>query len=198
MRSDLTEFQPRHHIDTSGSDVFSPYDHQTAAWDALDRHFGSLQQKSGILVVPTGGGKTASATRWLTQHHIAKGGRVLWFAHRQILLKQAFRAMSALGATAGEPPALPSVLSLSGLARALAGCSRRHGRRAASAPVGALSFRSGAGAYWLLSAPRPASRRRSRRCSLFQDWRGRSRRCSATNASRASALCSVACSRLLH
>jgi len=118
MRSDLTEFQPRHHIDTSGSDVFSPYDHQTAAWDALDRHFGSLQQKSGILVVPTGGGKTASATRWLTQHHIAKGGRVLWFAHRQILLKQAFRAMSALGATAGEPPALPSVLSLSGLARA--------------------------------------------------------------------------------
>ena len=93
--SDLTEFQPRQFFKTSGgTDDFKPYDHQTASWDALEKHFDDNKKKSGILVVPTGGGKTAIATRWLMQHHIAKGGRVLWFAHRQILLKQAFRAMA--------------------------------------------------------------------------------------------------------
>ncbi len=45
-------------------------------------------------MVPTGGGKTAIAARWLLREHIAKGGRVLWFAHRRSLLRQAFRTFA--------------------------------------------------------------------------------------------------------
>jgi len=71
---------------------FKPYDHQVAAWDRLTRHFHDEKKPAGILVVPTGGGKTAIAARWLLQNHIAKGGRVLWFAHRRTLLRQAFNA----------------------------------------------------------------------------------------------------------
>lgn len=72
---------------SSGADPFHPYPHQTAAWDAMTRHFA--RKNEGMLVVPTGGGKTAIAARWLLAHHIRNGGRVLWLAHRQTLLRQA-------------------------------------------------------------------------------------------------------------
>lgn len=71
--------------------TFKPYDHQLAAWDAITRHFVDEKKPAGMLVVPTGGGKTAIASRWVLQNHIAKGGRVLWFAHRRSLVRQAFQ-----------------------------------------------------------------------------------------------------------
>ncbi len=79
----------------SGGHTKKPYVHQTAAWDHLDRHF-DLDGKhgggkpAGMLVVPTGGGKTYIAASWLLRHHVARGGRVLWLTHRRNLLVQAF------------------------------------------------------------------------------------------------------------
>ncbi|MDX9722775.1 MAG: DEAD/DEAH box helicase [Myxococcota bacterium] len=70
---------------------FHPYDFQLQAADALSRHFLQQGTRAGILKVPTGGGKTAIASRWLLQNHVAKGGRVLWLAHRSFLLEQAKR-----------------------------------------------------------------------------------------------------------
>lgn len=89
----LLEWQPNETVRVeAGEDPgFRPYDHQLAAWDKLSRYFLEDRKNAGILVVPTGGGKTAIAARWLLQHHVAKGGRVLWFAHRRSLLRQAFR-----------------------------------------------------------------------------------------------------------
>lgn len=73
----------------SAPDGFKPYRHQLAAWDRMTAHFD--QRSEGMLVIPTGGGKTAVAARWLLRNHVANGGRVLWFAHRRSLLRQAAR-----------------------------------------------------------------------------------------------------------
>ncbi len=67
-------------------------DHQIAAHDKLTAHFLGQKKAAGLIVVPTGGGKTLLAAHWLLNHHIAKGGRVLWLAHRRSLLRQAFQA----------------------------------------------------------------------------------------------------------
>ncbi len=64
-------------------------DHQLAAHDRLTAHFLNDGKKAGLIVVPTGGGKTVLAAHWLLNHHIANGGRVLWLAHRRSLLRQA-------------------------------------------------------------------------------------------------------------
>lgn len=77
-----------------------PYPHQTAAWDALDRYYDPAQiygepaKRAGMMVVPTGGGKTYLAARWLLREHVAHGGRVLWLTHRRTLLKQAFHTFA--------------------------------------------------------------------------------------------------------
>ncbi len=43
----------------------------------------------GLLVVPTGGGKTFIAMYWLMKYKINEGAKVLWLAHRHSLLDQA-------------------------------------------------------------------------------------------------------------
>lgn len=44
---------------------------------------------AGLLVIPTGGGKTLTAVRWLLTHYIDNNKKVLWVAHRHELLEQA-------------------------------------------------------------------------------------------------------------
>lgn len=46
--------------------------------------------KGGILVLPTGGGKTFTAVRFLCQGPLSKGYKVLWLAHTHHLLEQAY------------------------------------------------------------------------------------------------------------
>jgi superfamily II DNA or RNA helicase len=92
----IVEWQPNRavKVGTPPSPPFKPYDHQRAAWDKLEKYFHDDKKMAGVLVVPTGGGKTAIAARWLLPNHIAKGGRVLWFAHRRSLLRQAFNTFA--------------------------------------------------------------------------------------------------------
>lgn len=83
-----------------------PYPHQLEAWRALDKHLRNPQEAGifkGILVMPTGSGKTHTAVHWLMQRHIESGGRVLWLAHREELLRQAARAFSGLAGLAQRP-----------------------------------------------------------------------------------------------
>ena len=47
-------------------------------------------EAGGIMVLPTGGGKTFTAVRFLCRHPLSKGYRVLWLAHTHHLLEQAF------------------------------------------------------------------------------------------------------------
>lgn len=72
-----------------------PYPYQTDAWKALDRVLAGAGPKgdfAGLLVMPTGSGKTFTVARWMTERHLNHGGRVLWIAHRNDLLEQAASA----------------------------------------------------------------------------------------------------------
>jgi superfamily II DNA or RNA helicase len=86
-------------------DQRQPYGHQEEAWAKLDAHLreaGDDGDFKGVLVMPTGSGKTYTAARWLTKRWLDAGKRVLWLAHREELLAQAARAFvqcSALATT---------------------------------------------------------------------------------------------------
>ena len=47
---------------------------------------------SAIIVLPTGAGKTLTSVYWLLKNAINKRKRVLWIAHRHLLLDQAAEA----------------------------------------------------------------------------------------------------------
>ena len=67
------------------------YPHQKEAVHELRRAFQSRPNFRGLLVLPTGGGKTYTAVRFLFDQAINQGHKVLWMAHRHELLNQAFR-----------------------------------------------------------------------------------------------------------
>ena len=82
---------------TDALSPITPRDHQVAAWEAMSRHYLDHDKAAGVVVMPTGGGKTVVGTDWLLKHHVRNGGRVLWLAHRRSLLRQAFRTFRWLG-----------------------------------------------------------------------------------------------------
>lgn len=67
------------------------YEHQLEALDVLKKMDQHPSFKS-ILVIPTGGGKTLTACWWLLNGVLNKRKKVLWLAHRQLLLEQAVKA----------------------------------------------------------------------------------------------------------
>ncbi len=69
---------------------FTPYNHQKEAWNYMDKHYIYANRNRGMVVLPTGAGKTTVATYWLIGKYINKGYRVLWLSHRIELLEQAF------------------------------------------------------------------------------------------------------------
>lgn len=70
------------------------WDHPKAAWNEMDRYYGRTLPRedglAGVVVVPTGGGKTVLACDWLLKNHVGQGGRVLWLTHRHSLLRQSY------------------------------------------------------------------------------------------------------------
>ncbi len=71
-----------------GSNSRSPYEHQRKAMECLDI-IDKLDDYSTLVVLPTGGGKTYTASSWLLRSAINKHKKILWIAHRQMLLDQA-------------------------------------------------------------------------------------------------------------
>lgn len=69
-----------------------PFQHQVEAFSALNNTFNinNGQPSSGILVLPTGAGKTFTAVRWLSNYVISKNIKILWLAPSFYLLDQAF------------------------------------------------------------------------------------------------------------
>lgn len=70
-----------------------PYEHQKEAMRALDL-LNRESSFSTMIVLPTGGGKTYTAVNWLLRHAVDKGSKVLWIAHRHMLLNQAAQAFA--------------------------------------------------------------------------------------------------------
>ncbi len=71
------------------SNPVSLYPFQQDALSALEYHFLQKHKQAGLLVMPTGSGKTRTAVTFLLQKMIAAGYQVVWIAHRAMLLEQA-------------------------------------------------------------------------------------------------------------
>ena len=87
-----------------GADVPSrhaaPYAHQELAWEGLVRLSGEPGHRSGLVVIPTGGGKTSTLVRWLIGELVRRPDlRVLWIADQQELVDQAVREFGAVAET---------------------------------------------------------------------------------------------------
>jgi len=67
----------------------TPREHQSKAHMAMTKFFLHDQKNAGILVLPTGGGKTYAAVYWLLKNVISKNKKVLWLADQGFLLEQA-------------------------------------------------------------------------------------------------------------
>ncbi|AOH47135.1 helicase [Selenomonas sp. oral taxon 920] len=90
-----------------GSNARHPYRHQLDAIRALDRMDEENASYSTLVVLPTGGGKTYTASTWLLRHALDKRKKILWLAHRQTLLDQAAESFQKF-AYAAEIPHISS------------------------------------------------------------------------------------------
>ncbi|HRU99534.1 MAG TPA: DEAD/DEAH box helicase family protein [Ruminococcus sp.] len=75
-------------IPANGTNSRTLYEHQVEALKALN----AINKKPvfrTLLVLPTGGGKTMTAVYWLLQNAVDQGKKILWIAHRHLLLEQA-------------------------------------------------------------------------------------------------------------
>lgn len=69
------------------------YEHQVEAIAELNK-IDKKESFRSLLVLPTGGGKTLTAAYWLLKNAIDKKKKVLWIAHRHLLLEQAAEAFA--------------------------------------------------------------------------------------------------------
>lgn len=71
-----------------------PFPHQREAFEALNNTFQipSKGYTGGLLVLPTGAGKTFTAVNWISRNILPKKYKVIWFAQSSYLLNQAFRS----------------------------------------------------------------------------------------------------------
>lgn len=87
-------FFAHYELPTDKSPDLEPAQHQREALTAIrgwhERRAG--ERGGGILTIPTGGGKTFVAVRFLCQEPLSDGCKVLWLAHTHHLLEQAFDA----------------------------------------------------------------------------------------------------------
>lgn len=75
-------------IPKRGYNARVPYEHQKKAMECLDL-INQTPSFSTLVVLPTGGGKTYTASLWLLKHAVDQKKKILWIAHRQMLLDQA-------------------------------------------------------------------------------------------------------------
>jgi len=94
----------------------NPAPHQAQALHELDKWYKSAPADScgGILVLPTGGGKTFTAGHFACRHPLSNGFKVLWLAHTHHLLEQAFFSFSNLVGLIAEPKSRLNVRVVSG------------------------------------------------------------------------------------
>ncbi len=65
------------------------YDFQKEAAKALKEHFVDKDMMEGMLVMPTGSGKSRTSTYFLIKEMISRGYQIIWLAHRHMLIDQA-------------------------------------------------------------------------------------------------------------
>lgn len=102
--------------------------HQSEAVKAMTKYFKlkkDVPDRAGIVVMPTGSGKTYTAVTWLLKDAVSKGYKVVWLVHRQELVEQTFnefRKMAPL--LKGSDVKKFSVLPISGVHLAMSQARR--------------------------------------------------------------------------
>lgn len=97
-----------------------PYEHQIKAMQCLDK-INESPSFATMVVLPTGGGKTYTASVWLLKNAIDKKKKVLWIAHRQMLLDQALEAFA-------NHACLDNIPNISSFNFRIVSGAERHGR----------------------------------------------------------------------
>ena len=89
---DLKELRSQ---DTTKRFPKTPFSHQVDAFHALTNWFDpkSKKGKGGLLVLPTGAGKTFTTVKWICDQVLSKNIRVLWLANSYYLLDQAYHEL---------------------------------------------------------------------------------------------------------
>lgn len=64
--------------------------YQLEAYDNLTNFLNDNDRTAGLLVLPTGGGKTRVSITWAIDQAINNGYKILWLAHRTMLIQQAY------------------------------------------------------------------------------------------------------------
>lgn len=80
-----------------------PYHYQIKAYEKLNSFLNDASRTAGLLVLPTGAGKTRVATTWLLHSAVRNGYKVLWIAHRHMLISQAFQSFIKFATLAHQP-----------------------------------------------------------------------------------------------
>lgn len=78
-------------VPIKGKTPYVLYEHQIKAMQVLDKINEQVSFRS-LLVLPTGSGKTLTAAYWLLKNAVDKGKKIIWIAHRHLLLEQAAEA----------------------------------------------------------------------------------------------------------
>ena len=93
-----------------------PASHQSRALAELDKWYLAkpFPTAGAMLVLPTGGGKTFTAVRFLCRRALSDGYKVLWLAHTHHLLEQAYHAFDDSVSTIAEPKATMAMRVVSG------------------------------------------------------------------------------------
>lgn len=86
---------------TAATEV-SLYPYQQDAVAALKKSFIDEDKKSGILMMPTGSGKTMTSAYFLLHEMASRGYEIVWLAHRHMLVEQAAEALYRLAPIARE------------------------------------------------------------------------------------------------
>ena len=78
-----------------------PYGYQSEAITKLDEYFGlgrnmPTERKSGVIVMPTGSGKTFTSVSWLLDKAAANGFQIIWLVHQQELVTQAYETIRSM------------------------------------------------------------------------------------------------------
>ena len=83
-------------VSTDDSDI-KLFTHQNEAIQILDKILENNKNPfAGLLVLPTGAGKTLTATYWLLKNYVDNKKKILWIAHRHELLEQAKHSFEQL------------------------------------------------------------------------------------------------------
>lgn len=89
--SEYSTFRYTHSLNISAAKIEDVplYDYQKDAVMALKKHFIDDDCREGMLVMPTGSGKSRTAAYFLIKEMISRGYQVIWIAHRYMLIEQA-------------------------------------------------------------------------------------------------------------